>query len=59
VNLLTNNESEKIISDAYEEQLKLFNHPDVQYIGFDFHERLGKTGGKFSIQFLQISIAYL
>lgn len=44
VNLLHQKEGqEKVISDAYEEQLQKMNHPDVQYFGFDFNQYLGTT----------------
>lgn len=49
VNLLSTTETEKIIADAYEEQLKFYNNADIQYIAFDFHEKLGKSGLKFNM----------
>lgn len=49
INLLGTNENEKIISEAFEEQLKRLNSPEIQYKAFDFHEHLGSSGLKFNM----------
>jgi hypothetical protein len=49
INLLSNSESEKTITNAFEEQLRVLNHSDIQYTAFDFHEKLGKNGLKFNM----------
>lgn len=47
VNLLGKKDEERLLGEAYEQQLQMLASPNIQYKAFDFHEMLGSTAMKF------------
>eukprot|EP01117_Protostelium_nocturnum_P016749 TRINITY_DN6701_c0_g1_i1.p1 TRINITY_DN6701_c0_g1~~TRINITY_DN6701_c0_g1_i1.p1 ORF type:complete len:1212 (-),score=389.34 TRINITY_DN6701_c0_g1_i1:62-3697(-) len=49
VNLLSpDKESEKPVIDGFVEQLNVLDHPNIKYLHFDFHQKVGKNGAKIN-----------